>query len=165
MSFGRLLRHFAASPWKLRRMLPPDALARIEAAVSESEKLHRGEIRFAVEVDLNALQIARGVSPRDRALEVFSRLRVWDTEENTGVLIYILLADRQIEIVADRGIHKKVGDEAWIAIANHIESAFREGRYEDGVLKGLSEVTALLTKHFPARAENRDELSNKPVVL
>ena len=146
-------------------MLPADALKRIEDAIGRSENTHRGEIRFAVEVDLNAIQILRGVSPRDRALDVFSQLKVWDTEENTGVLIYLLLADRQIEIVADRGIHKKVGDEAWINIANHIESAFRAGRYEDGVIKGLEEVTKLLSAHFPARTENRDELSNKPVVL
>ncbi|MBL8020998.1 MAG: TPM domain-containing protein [Leptospirales bacterium] len=162
---SRIIRHAIASPMTLRRLLPKAAMQRIEEEIAKSEKSHSGEIRFAVEVDLDAGQILRGVTARKRAIDTFSQLRIWDTEENTGVLVYLLLADRQLEIVADRGIHKKVGDDTWSNIARQMEKQFAEGDFEGGVLAGIRSITALLTKHFPASSTNQNELSNKPVVM
>jgi len=165
VKFGRLIRHILTPPWSLRRVLPEASLKRIEQGIGESEGSHRGQIRFAVEVELNPFQIVQGVSARDRAIDVFSHLRIWDTEDNTGVLLYLLLADKQLEIVADRCIHKKVGEESWTAISRRMEAHFREGKFEEGVLLGIREITVLLTKNFPATTPHADELSNKPVVI
>lgn len=165
MSLLRFLKHLLIPDWYARRHFTPDMLTRIEAAIARSEASHRGEIRFAMEGALDLSPLLHGVPPRARALEVFSNLRVWDTEENTGVLVYLQVLDRNFEIVADRGINARVRQEQWEAICMRMETAFREGRFEDGIIVGLKEITALLTQHFPARAQNPDELSNKPVVL
>ena len=165
MSVGRSIRHLVAPPWSVRRAFPGVALQRIEAAVQDSEKRHRGEIRFAVEGALEFLPVLRGLTPRERALEVFSLLRVWDTEENSGVLIYVQLVDRDIEIVADRGIAARIPQSEWDGICGRMEEAFRAGRYEDGVLTGIDQVSALLASHFPAGTRNPDELPDQPVVL
>jgi uncharacterized membrane protein len=154
-----------APDWLVYRAFPRAALKRIEAAIRQSEAAHRGELRFAVEAGLDLLPVLRGLTPRQRALDVFSRLRAWDTEENSGVLIYVQLLDRDIEIVADRGISAKVGQAQWDAICHRMEEAFRARRFEAGVLEGITEVTTLLTTHFPARSENPDELPDRPVVL
>ncbi len=98
----------------------------------------------------------RKLTPRERALEVFGLLRVWDTEENAGVLIYLLLADRDVEIVADRGIHAHVDTAAWQAICTRMEAAFRDGRYAEGVVDGVAEISALLAQHFPRAARERE---------
>jgi uncharacterized membrane protein len=165
MSFARALRHVFSPPWHLRRAFPQDVLDRIEAAVRESEIRHRAEVRFAVEGALEFLPVARGLTPRERALEVFSLLRVWDTEENSGVLIYVQLVDRDIEIVADRGVASQIAQDEWEAICHHMEVAFAAGRYEEGALTAIAAVTALLVRHFPAGSLNPDELPDKPVVL
>lgn len=151
--------------WIARRAFPAAALVRIEAAIKASESAHRGEIRFALEGGLSPLVLLKGITPRARAVQVFSQLHVWDTEENTGVLLYLQLIDRDIEIVADRGINARVPQEQWEAICQRMESAFRVDRFEEGVIAGLQEITALLAKHFPARAENPNEMPDKPVVL
>jgi uncharacterized membrane protein len=109
--------------------------------------------------------VLRGQSARERATEVFSNLRVWDTAHNSGVLIYVQLVDRRIEIVADRGINAKVPQPEWDAICRRMEAAFRESRYEGGALTAIGEITALLARHFPPHGDNPDELSDKPVVL
>jgi uncharacterized membrane protein len=165
MSLGRAFTHLFAAPWSVRRAFPREALERIEAAVKASEARHRGEIRFAVEAALEFLPVARGLTPRERALEIFSQLRVWDTEENSGVLIYLQLVDRDIEIVADRGIAARIAQSEWEAVCQRMEEAFRAGRYEAGVIAGIAEVSALLEKHFPASSRNADELPDRPVVL
>ena len=149
----------------MRRTFPNATLARVEAAVRESERQHRGEVRFVVEGALEFPAVARGLTPRERAIEVFSLLRVWDTEENTGVLIYVQLVDRDIEIVADRGIAALIDQSEWEAICRRMEDAFRSGRFDEGALAGIRDVTALLVRHFPARGENIDELPDNPVVL
>src|SRR3954469_4491771 len=100
----RAARHLFALPWLVKRAFPQRVVERIEAAIGACEKKHSGEIRFAAEGALEFLPVLRGLAPRARALEVFSLLKVWDTEENTGVLVYVQLVDRCIEIVADRGI-------------------------------------------------------------
>jgi uncharacterized membrane protein len=135
----------------------------IERAIRESEKTHRGQIRFAVEATLDTLPLLRGQTARARAVEVFSHLRVWDTEHNNGVLIYLLLADRDVEILADRGIHGRVSAEAWERVCREMEAAFRAGRFEDGALAGIRAVGALLAQHFPGTGGH--ELPDRPVVL
>lgn len=140
-------------------------MVRIERAISESEALHSGEIRFAVEAALELFALLHGQLARERAMEVFSQLRVWDTERNNGVLVYLLLADRDVEIIADRGIAGKVDKEEWERICQRMEAAFREGRFEEGVLTGIKEITGLLIKHFPNRNDQPKELPDQPVVL
>ena len=142
------------------------AQKRIEAAIAEGETRHRGQVRFAVEPSLPLARVLRGVAPRERALEVFGNLRIWDTEENCGVLVYLLLADRDVEIVADRGIHAHVGAPAWEAICRKMEAAFRAGRFTEGVEAGIAEINALLVRHFPrADLPGGNELPDRPVVL
>ena len=165
MDLKRTFKHLFAPDWLVYRAFPRAALMRIEAAIKQSEAVHRGELRFAVEAGLDLLPVLRGLTPRQRALDVFSRLRAWDTEENSGVLIYVQRVDRDIEIVADRGISAKVGQAQWDAICHRMEEAFRARRFEAGVLEGIAEITMLLTAHFPARRENPDELPDRPVVL
>lgn len=158
-------KHLLTPDWLARRAFSAAALARIEAAIQQSEVSHRGEIRFAVEGGLPLLSLLKGVTARARAITVFSDLRVWDTADNTGVLVYLQRVDRDVEIVADRGINARVTQDEWEAICRRMEAAFRAGRFEAGVIAGISEITALLTWHFPARASNPDELSNQPVTL
>jgi hypothetical protein len=165
MSANRILKHLLTPDWVARRIFPRPALKRIEQAIEGSEKSHGGELRFAVEAGLDFLPLLRSITPRQRALEVFSMLRVWDTGHNSGVLIYLQLVDRNIEIVADRGISAKVGQAQWDDICHRMEESFRARRFEAGVLEGIAEITTLLTTHFPARRENPDELPDRPVVL
>src|SRR5688572_706373 len=165
MSIGRAIRHLLAPPWRVGNAFPDLTLQRIENAIDDSEKRHRAELRFAVEGALEFLPVLRGLTPRERALEVFSLLRVWDTEENSGVLIYVQLVDRDLEIVADRGIAARIPQSEWDAICGGMEAAFKAERYEDGVLAGIAEVSALLERHFPADTRNADELPDRPVVL
>lgn len=165
MDVSRIFRHLVAPQWVVRRAFPPPVLARIEAAVTASEASHRGELRFVVEGSLDLMPLLKGLTPRERALQVFSELRVWDTEENTGVLVYVQLIDHDIEIVADRGISARVAQSEWDKVCQRMEEAFQVGRYEHGLLSGIERVTALVAQHFPARAVNPDELPDKPVTL
>ena len=165
MSLSRALKHLFSGQWIVRRAFPPATLTRIENAVRESERNHRGEVRFAVEGALDVLAVARGLTARQRALDVFSVLRVWDTEENTGVLIYVQLVDQRIEIIADRGIAALIAQPEWDAVCRRMEEAFAAKRFEAGAVTGITDVTALLARHFSARERNPDELPNKPVVL
>ena len=165
MNLKRAFKHLFAPDWLVYRAFPRAALKRIEAAIRQSEAAHRGELRFAVEAGLHLVPLLRGVTPRQRARQVFAQLDVWDTEHNSGVLIYVQLMDRRIEILADRGISAKVGQHEWDAICRRMEDAFRERRFEQGVLDGIREITALLGRHFPPRGVNPNELPDKPVVL
>jgi uncharacterized membrane protein len=161
----RLLRHVVTDHVSVRRVFPPAALAQIEQAIAVGEKRHRGQVCFAVEGALPPLRVLRKLTPRERALEVFGLLRVWDTEENAGVLVYLLLADRDVEIVADRGIDRSVDATAWQSICARMETEFREARYADGVVRGIGEVSALLAAHFPRSGAHANELPDKPVIL
>jgi len=167
MDWKRWFRHLFTTRAALRREFPPGTLAAIEAAVAESERHHSGEIRVAIETALDPAQVRHGRSPRQRALEVFARLSVWDTEANNGVLIYVLLADRDVEIVADRGYNGRVSDEEWASVCRAMESGFRAGRFEQGTLEGIARVSDLVAGHFPAGSGSRnpDELSNRPAIL
>lgn len=161
----RFFRHVFSGPWLLRRYFPAAAMRNIEAAIRQSEAGHSGEVRFVVEPALHPLEILRGEKPRERALEIFARLGVWDTEHNNGVLIYLLLADHDVEIVADRSIHGHVGAQGWEAICQEMEAAFRQGSFEGGVTQGIVRIGALLQQHFPAAAANANELPDTPIVL
>ena len=163
---SRLFRHLATDHVSVRRTFPKAALARIEAAIAAGESRHRGQVRFAVEPSLPLARVWHRVSPRERALEVFGLLRIWDTAENCGVLVYLLLADRDVEIIADRGIHQHVGSAAWETVCRKMETAFRAGRFAEGVEAGVAEISALLTRHYPRDGGTRgNELPDKPVVL
>lgn len=165
MDLARVLKHLFVPGWVARRAFPAAVLARIEDAVRESERTHRGELRFVSEGDLDLLPLLRGLTARERALQVFAGLGVWDTAENSGVLVYVQLVDHRIEIVADRGIAARVAQPEWDAVCRRMETAFRSGDYEGGALAGIREITALLARHFPPGAANPDELPDRPVVL
>jgi uncharacterized membrane protein len=165
MDAKRLLRHLFTDHWSVRRALPPAALRAIEKAIGEEERRHDGQLRFAVEASLPLAALLRGVQPRERAVEWFGRLRVWDTEHNSGVLIYLLLADRRVEIVADRGIHGRAGETAWEAICGEMQQEFARGQFERGVILGVRAISDLLAAHFPPSDEGPNELPDKPVVL
>ena len=165
MRLASALCHLFAPPWLMRRAFSPAALDRIAAAIEVSEKSHRGEIRFAVEGPLEFWPVLRGFTPRQRALEVFSLLGVWDTEENSGVLIYVQLVDHDIEIIADRGLSACLPQLEWDAICRTMEAAFRTRRYEAGAQDGIARVGDLLARHFPAVHGNRNELPDRPAAL
>lgn len=165
--FGRIWRHRWIDEADVRRALPPEMLDRLARRVAASERRHTGEIRVCVEAGLPLSYLWRGAPARERAIMLFGKLRVWDTEHNNGVLIYLLLAERAIEIVADRGIDARVNPEEWAAMAQRMGASFREGRFEDGLTQALGEVSALLFEHFPLAAgeANRNELPDAPVVI
>ena len=165
MSLKRIGRHLVERPWRVRRIFPPKVLAGIEAAIEASEARHSGQIRFVVEGALDGAPLFRNQSARARALDVFSRLRIWDTAHNNGVLIYLLLADRDFEIVADRGIDAHVGATGWEEICKAMEAEFRAGNFERGVLRGIEAVSRQLATHFPKQAAGNNELPDAPVVM
>lgn len=164
-TFGRIIKHLSYPAWRVSRAFPKAALKAVAAEIGRSEQLHNGELRFVVVGGLDLSRLWCGVSARQHAIEVFSQLRVWDTEDNSGVLIYVQLADRQVEIVADRGIHRKVGDATWQTICASMQQAFRAGRFEDGAVAGVTVVGRVLAEHFPAGDDNPDELPNAVVVM
>ena len=149
---------------QVERHFPRHTLDAIERAIKASETAHTGEIRFAVEGALDGMPLFNDQSARERAIDVFAQLRVWDTEDNNGVLIYLLLADRDVEIVADRGINAKVGAPEWEKICRMMEAAFHQGNYEKGVVSGIEAVTQHLAAHFPGSGANHNELPDRPVV-
>src|SRR5678815_802131 len=162
---NRFLRHVVTDHLSVQRAFPAAALTQIEQAIAQGERTHRGQVCFAVECALPPLRVLRKLTPRERALEVFGLLRVWDTEENAGVLIYLLLADRDVEIIADRGIDRRVDQGEWQAICARMEAAFAQGRYGEGVTGGVTEISALLARHYPRTAGAENELPDRPVVL
>jgi uncharacterized membrane protein len=165
MDWKRLARHLWIGPPERDRLFPKASLQRITEAIAAAETRHHGEIRFAVETSLPTAEIAKGVTARQKAIEAFARLGIWDTEENNGVLIYLLLADHDVEIVADRGVHAKVGPEGWEAICRKMEAEFRAGRFEAGVLAGIAEAGRHLETHFPRTGTDVNELPDAPALL
>jgi uncharacterized membrane protein len=157
MDVKRVIRHLFLSRWHVNAAFSSRTLHAIEKAVQESHRGHIGQVRFVVEGALHINALVKGVSARERAIDVFSELRVWDTEHNNGVLIYLLLADR--------GVHARVHAEEWEAICQSMEAEFRRAMYESGVLQGVEQVSALLKRHFPVQQEGRSELPSKPAVL
>jgi hypothetical protein len=163
MKFSRLIRHLFTSHWSTRRAFTKEVLQAIEVTVKTSERLHGGEIRFAIESSLDAHALWRDLSPRERALHVFSHTRAWDTAANNGVLIYVLHADRDVEIVADRGFNHKVAPAEWEEVCRRMETAFRGNDYRRGAVEGIDAVGVLIARHFPLTDAN--ELPDKPILL
>ena len=162
----RILHHRLLDEADTRKAIPPALVERMAQRVAASERRHTGEIRICVEASLPTSYLLREATPRQRAITMFGKLRVWDTEQNNGVLVYLLLAERAIEIVADRGLARRVDPGEWQRIVQRMGAAFREGRYEDGLTQALEEVSALLVQHFPAApGEVRaNELPDEPVL-
>ena len=161
--FMRILRHRLLDDTDTRRALDAAALDRLAQRVQASERRHSGEIRISVEAGLPLSYLWQGLSARDRAVTLFGKLRVWDTEANNGVLIYLLLAEHKIEIVADRGLARHVPPGHWQQVLGHMRDAFRAGRFEPGLMQAVDEVEALLVQHFPLAegAANPNELSDQ----
>lgn len=164
-SFARICRHLSMTPWRLRKKFPRATLEAIEQEIESSEARHSGEICFVVEGALHGKALYAGQSSRERAIEVFSLLRLWDTEHRNAVLIYVLLGDRAVEIVADRGVHSKVAAKEWEDVCRAMEMSFRHENYHAGTLEGIRAVTQHLLAHFPAMAGSVKELPDRPVVL
>lgn len=162
----RMFKHRWLDAADTRRAIPPELVQRLAARVAASERRHSGEVRIYVEAGLPLSYLWRDAAPRERAVAMFGKLRVWDTEHNNGVLIYLLLAEHAIEIVADRGLAQQVPDAEWLAIVQRMGAAFREGRFEDGLTQALEEVSALLVQHFPSEPgeANPNELPDAPVL-
>lgn len=165
MDYRRVLRHLFTDHWSVRRALPRPALRAIQRNIDAQEQRHDGQVRFAVEASLPLSRLLRGQGAHERAIEVFGQLRVWDTQHNNGVLVYLLMADKRVEIIADRGIHARVGAAAWEAICGEMQRSFEAGRFEMGVSLGVSAVSDLLATHFPPLGDNPNELPDEPVVL
>ncbi|HEY4292873.1 TPM domain-containing protein [Luteibacter sp.] len=166
MDFGRITTNLFAGWFQMGRQFPSAALDAIAKAVAEGEGRHRGELRVAIESRLPFAAVAANVTARDRAAMLFSHLRVWDTDENCGVLLYVLLAEHRIEIVVDRGIAKVVAAAEWEAITTHMRDEFAQGRFREAVQTGVTEAGALLARHFPGNGDPRkNELPDRPLVL
>lgn len=165
MDIKRLTTHLLTTDRCVRRAFPPAAMAAIAEAIQAAELQFEGEVRFAVEGALEPSDLFRAVTPRERAVEVFSQLRVWDTQYNNGVLIYVLLADHAVEIIADRGIHAHESTETWSAICRQLEAAFKRNEYETGTVAAIEAVAQALQRHFPAIGVQINELPDAPALL
>ncbi|HEX3839089.1 MAG TPA: TPM domain-containing protein [Steroidobacteraceae bacterium] len=152
MDIKRICRHLLMTHWQVNRAFPAAARDAIAAATSARRSAHVGQVHFAVEGALHVRALFKGQTAQQRALEVFSHLRVWDTEHNNGLLIYLLLADRAVEIVADRGAYSRVDPGEWGRICRQMEAAFKQQHYEAGVIAGIQAATQQLIQHFPAPA-------------
>ena len=165
MGIRRIGRHLVEHRWRARRDFPPRVLAAIERAIKTGEATHSGQVRFVVEGALDGAPLFRDQPARERAIDIFAKLRIWDTTHNNGVLIYLLLADRDVEIVADRGIDAKVGAAGWQKICTEMETDFKTGNFERGVIRGIEAVSRQLAKYFPAHGGGPNELPDAPVVI
>ena len=165
MGIRRIGKHLIEHHWRMRRIFPPQVLKQIEQAIKAGEATHSGQVRFVVEGALDGRPLFSDQSARERALDIFSHLRIWDTAHNNGVLIYLLLADHDVEIVADRGIDAKVGAAGWEKICKTMEGDFRSGNFSGGVIKGIQAVSQLLAAHFPRQGTGANELPDAPVVM
>jgi uncharacterized membrane protein len=165
MGIARIGKHLLEHRWKARRLFPPRVLAAIEQAIKTGETTHSGQVRFVVEGALDGAPLFRDQPARERAIDVFAQLRIWDTVHNNGVLIYLLVADRNVEIVADRGIDAKVTAAGWEKICVEMERDFKAGKFESGVIRGIEAVSRQLARYFPAHGKGPNELLDAPVVI
>ncbi len=165
MGIRRIGKHLLQHNWRARRIFPPEVLATIERTIKAGEATHSGQVRFVVEGALDGRPLFRDQPARERALDIFSQLRIWDTAHNNGVLIYLLLADRDVEIIADRGIDAKVGRAGWDEICKAMETDFKAGNFSGGVIRGIEAVSKQLAAHFPRHGGGTNELPDAPVVM
>lgn len=163
--FKRTLRHLFSTRNEAERAFPASALAAIADAITAGEQTHRGEVRLVVEKSLPLSAVWEGVNNRQRAISLFADYGIWDTEDNCGVLIYVNLADRKVDIVADRGINRRIDPATWQAICNTMTAGFAQGRFQDATLDAVGQVNALLQQHFPANGQRPNELPDKPLML
>jgi uncharacterized membrane protein len=165
MRLRRLLQHLGATDVQTQRRFTPQVRDSIESAIRELESRHAGEIRFVVETRLDLARLLADMSPRRRALELFSLLSVWDTAHNNGVLFYVLLADRTVEIIADRGIAVHIPQPQWDEVCRCVEMEYREGHFGAGSIAGIQRIGQLLAGHFPALDSRANELPDRPLLL
>jgi uncharacterized membrane protein len=165
MKFLRLMRHIATTRWSTRRHFPQPVRDAIEQAIRECEVRHGGQIRFVVETAFDLPELWHDLPARQRALQLFGQFGVWDTAHNNGVLIYVLMADHVVEIIADRGIASRIHRDEWEAVCRRMEHHYKERRFREGSIAGIEGVGALLGRHFPGKAASGDELPNQPVLL
>jgi uncharacterized membrane protein len=165
MNWSRFWRHVAMTPSKARRAYPDTTMEAIARAIADGERRHRGEVCFVVEAELTTAQLWRGLSARDRAREVFALKGVWNTEENNGVLIYVLLADQGVEIVSDRGIDARVQPGEWQAVLAGMQAQLQAGQHEAGALAGVNAVSDLLARHFPDTGAGRNQIPDRPIMM
>jgi uncharacterized membrane protein len=163
VNFAHALRHLFMPGWSVRRAFDAATLQAIEQAIADTERGHGGEIRFAVDASTRPLDLMRGITPRQQAVQAFARLGVWDTEANNGVLIYVSWADRDVEIVADRGFNGRVSEQEWSQVCRRMEQSFARGAARQAAIEGIQSVGAFIARHFPKG--DRDELPNRPVIL
>ncbi len=161
----RAIRHEFFGARAVRALLPDSSMLKIEAAITAGELRHSAEIRFVIEASLDLAQVWSGITPRQCALKVFSDLRVWDTEANNGVLLYVLMADRSVEVIADRAVARLVAQSSWDALCQQLALAYRAGDYLEGTLTAITELHRLIEPHFPPSANNPDELPNRPLII
>jgi uncharacterized membrane protein len=165
VNIKRIFKHLSMGQASVHRRFSRSALKKIERAIAEAEQCFAGQLRFVVEHGLDLQPLLDGLTARQRAIEVFSQLRVWDTEHNNGVLIYVLLADRKVEIVADRGVHAKLGQNSWDRICQEMGAAFGQGRFEEGSIVGIQSVQKILAQFYPPDGTKVNELPDQPVIL
>ena len=161
----RTLRHLLSTRTEAARAFPPATLEAIAEAITAGERLHRGEVCLVVEKALPLAAAWDGTSNRQRALALFADYGIWDTEDNCGVLIYVNLADRQVDIVADRGIGRHIDPGTWQAVCDTLTAGFGQGRFHDATLDAIGQVNALLGRHFPADGARPNELPDRPLML
>lgn len=161
----RLLHHILTWGFAVRRVFPEPVLHAIQAVITEGEKRHRAEVRLIIEPSLGTQAIWNGISSRDRARELFSLYRVWDTEENCGVLVYINLADRQVDIVADRGVGRVIPSSCWQTICAKMTKGFARNDFHDSTIAALTQLNTLLQEHYPDDGSRHNQLSDQPIIL
>ena len=162
----RLLMNLFDGWFQMRRRFPKSLLDEMTTAIADGEREHRGEVCFALESRLAPVAVLEGVDAERRAHQVFAQLRVWDTEHNSGVLFYVLMAEHRVVIIADRGVAAAVGQDEWDAIRDHMLASFARGEWRKGSLDGIAEAHAVLQKHFPGNDKDApDELPDRPVLL
>jgi uncharacterized membrane protein len=163
--FYRLLKHLFTTHAAGKRTFPPSTLKAIEAAITEGESLHKAEVRLIVEHSLSGRAVLHRITSRQRAIELFSQYRIWDTEDNCGVLVYINIADRKLEIVADRAVSKLIPNKGWHAVCRTMTEGFSQGEFHHSSAAAMAQLNALLQSHLPADGTHSNQLPNKPIVL
>jgi uncharacterized membrane protein len=165
MDIQRALRHLRSTRSAAERAFPQATLTALAAAIATGERMHRGEVRLVIERALPLSAAWSGVSNRQRAIALFADYGIWDTEDNCGVLIYVNLADRKVDIVADRGIDRKINAATWQAVCNTMTGGFAHGDYHGAALAAVEQVNELLRRHFPANGTRPNELPDQPLML
>jgi len=164
-SISRMIRHLLATNYGTKKRFPTTTLKKIEQAIAASEISHNGQIRFIVETSLSPLALYQGLSVKERALEIFALFRVWDTANNNGVLIYLLMADHAFEIIADRNIHETAGQSYWDEVSQEMGMLLRNNQFEEGVLLGIERISRVLQLHFPESVVTPNELPDQPLII